>query len=86
MRPCGTPGTAYRGDFLPGRNVLSFCRKHVLASRIIGKLSAQHMITHLARETWRTKVFADNGDIYCASASAMFGLTVEKHGQNSHLR
>ena len=44
------------------------------------------VLSHLARETWRTKVFADNGDIYCASASAMFGVTVEKHGQNSHLR
>lgn len=44
------------------------------------------VLSHLARETWRTKVFADNGDIYCASASAMFGVIVEKHGQNSHLR
>lgn len=44
------------------------------------------VLSHLAKETWRTKVFADNGDIYCASASAMFGVPVEKHGQNSHLR
>ena len=44
------------------------------------------VLSYLAHETWRTKVFADNGDIYCASASAMFGVTVEKHGQNSHLR
>ena len=32
------------------------------------------------------KVFADNGDIYCASASNMFKVPVEKHGQNAHLR
>lgn len=44
------------------------------------------VLSHLAKETWRTKVFADNGDIYCASASAMFGVPVEKHGVNSHLR
>ncbi|OOM80859.1 DNA polymerase I, thermostable [Clostridium puniceum] len=44
------------------------------------------VLSHLAQESWRNKVFASNGDIYCASASAMFGVTVEKHGQNSHLR
>lgn len=44
------------------------------------------VLSFLANEQWRIKVFADNGDIYCASASAMFGVPVEKHGQNSHLR
>ncbi|WP_429143106.1 DNA polymerase [Anaerotaenia torta] len=44
------------------------------------------VLSHLAKETWRNKVFANNEDIYCASASAMFGVPVEKHGQNSHLR
>ncbi|MCF0134183.1 MAG: DNA polymerase [Blautia sp.] len=44
------------------------------------------VLSHLAGENWRTEVFANNGDIYCASASAMFGVPVEKHGQNSHLR
>lgn len=44
------------------------------------------VIAHLAKEKWRMKVFADNEDIYCASASAMFGVPVEKHGVNSHLR
>ncbi len=44
------------------------------------------VLSHLAHETWREKVFAENGDIYCASASAMFHVPVEKHGQNSHLR
>lgn len=44
------------------------------------------VLSWLAGETWRTEVFVNNGDIYCASASAMFGVPVEKHGQNSHLR
>ncbi len=44
------------------------------------------VLSHLANEEWRKAVFADNGDIYCASASAMFGVPVEKHGINSHLR
>ena len=44
------------------------------------------VIAWLAGEEWRQKVFADGGDIYCASASQMFKVPVEKHGQNSHLR
>lgn len=44
------------------------------------------VLSFLANETWRLKVFADNGDIYCASASAMFHVPVEKHGKNAHLR
>ena len=44
------------------------------------------VLSWLAGETWRTQVFVNNGDIYCASASAMFGIPVEKHGQNAHLR
>lgn len=44
------------------------------------------VLSHLAGETWRSDVFRNNGDIYCASASQMFGVPVEKHGQNSHLR
>ena len=44
------------------------------------------VIAYLAGETWRTEVFRNHGDIYCASASAMFGVPVEKHGMNSHLR
>lgn len=43
-------------------------------------------LSFLANETWRLKVFANNCDIYCASASAMFHVPVEKHGQNAHLR
>ena len=44
------------------------------------------VLAHLAGETWRSKVFAEGGDIYCASASQMFGVPVEKHGVNAHLR
>lgn len=44
------------------------------------------VLSHLAKETWRTEVFAEGKDIYCASASQMFHVPVEKHGVNSHLR
>lgn len=44
------------------------------------------VLSHLAKENWRINVFANNGDIYCESASKMFHVPVEKHGVNSHLR
>ena len=44
------------------------------------------VLAYLAGETWRSKVFAEGKDIYCASASQMFGVPVEKHGINDHLR
>lgn len=44
------------------------------------------VLAHIAGEKWRSKVFAEGKDIYCASASQMFGVPVEKHGINSHLR
>ena len=44
------------------------------------------VLSHLANESWRTEVFAQGKDIYCASASQMFHVPVEKHGVNSHLR
>lgn len=44
------------------------------------------VLAFLAGETWRSKVFAEGKDIYCASASQMFGVPVEKHGINGHLR
>jgi DNA polymerase len=44
------------------------------------------VLSFLAKEQWRLDVFENNGDIYCASASAMFHVPVEKHGVNSHLR
>lgn len=44
------------------------------------------VLSYLAGEQWRADVFANGGDIYCASASQMFGVPVEKHGINGHLR
>ena len=44
------------------------------------------VIAWIAREEWRQEVFAQGGDIYCASASQMFHVPVVKHGVNGHLR
>lgn len=44
------------------------------------------VLSWIAGEQWRMEVFAKNGDIYCASASQMFGVPVEKHGINGELR
>lgn len=44
------------------------------------------VLSFLAGEQWRMDVFKKGKDIYCASASQMFKVPVEKHGQNSHLR
>ena len=44
------------------------------------------VLSWLARERWRMDVFADDGDIYCATASRMFHCNVVKHGENGHLR
>ena len=44
------------------------------------------VLSHLADEQWRVDVFEQGGDIYCASASQMFGVPVVKHGVNGHLR
>ena len=44
------------------------------------------VIAWYAKEKWRQDVFANNGDIYCASASKMFKVPVVKHGVNGHLR
>lgn len=55
---------------------------------IISDFSAieARVLSFLAGETWRMEVFETGGDIYCASASQMFHVPVEKHGQNAHLR
>ena len=55
---------------------------------IVSDLSAieARVLSHLAGEKWRTEVFHNGRDIYCESASRMFGVPVEKHGQNAHLR
>ena len=44
------------------------------------------VLAYLSGETWRSKVFAEGKDIYCASASQMFKVPVEKHGINGYLR
>ena len=44
------------------------------------------VLAWLADEKWRIKVFEEGKDIYCSSASQMFGVPVEKHGVNGHLR
>ena len=44
------------------------------------------VIAHLAGEKWVSDTFKANGDIYCETASRMFGVPVEKHGRNPELR
>lgn len=44
------------------------------------------VLSWLAGEQWRLDTFRNGGDIYCASASQMFRVPVEKHGVNGHLR
>lgn len=58
------------------------------AKLIVSDFSAieARVIAWLADEQWRQDVFAKGGDIYCASASQMFKVPVEKHGINGHLR
>ena len=67
-----------RTAFVPGKN-----RKFIVAD--YSAIEAR-VIAHLAGEQWRRKVFEENGDIYCASASQMFKVPVVKHGVNGHLR
>ena len=58
------------------------------AKFIVSDFSAieARVIAWLASEQWRQDVFAKGDDIYCASASQMFKVPVEKHGINGHLR
>ena len=58
------------------------------AKFIVADFSAieARVIAWFASERWRQDVFAKGGDIYCASASQMFKVPVEKHGVNGHLR
>lgn len=44
------------------------------------------VIAWLAKEDWKLEIFKNDGDVYCATASSMFGVPVEKHGVNSALR
>lgn len=58
------------------------------AKFIVSDFSAieARVIAWIADEKWRLDVFGKGGDIYCASASQMFKVPVEKHGINGHLR
>lgn len=67
-----------RTAFVPQEN-----RKFIVAD--FSAIEAR-VIAWLAGEKWRQDVFAEGKDIYCASASHMFGVPVEKHGVNGHLR
>lgn len=60
----------------PG-NIFHVCDFSAIEARVIA---------WLAGEQWVLDVFRNGGDIYCATASQMFGVPVEKHGQNAHLR
>ncbi len=67
-----------RTAFVPQEN-----RKFIVAD--FSAIEAR-VIAWLAGEKWRQDVFAEGKDIYCASASQMFHVPVEKHGVNGHLR
>lgn len=67
-----------RTAFVPQEN-----RKFIVAD--FSAIEAR-VIAWFAGEKWRKDVFAEGKDIYCASASQMFGVPVEKHGVNGHLR
>lgn len=67
-----------RTAFIPRENALFY----------VADFSAieARVIAWFAGESWRQLVFEKGGDIYCASASQMFKVPVEKHGINGHLR
>lgn len=74
-------------------NVLSELIRTVLIPKpnhrfIVADFSAieARVLSWLAGEQWRLDTFRNGGDIYCASASQMFHVPVEKHGVNGHLR
>lgn len=67
-----------RTAFIPQGN-----RKFIVAD--FSAIEAR-VLAWLAGERWRIQVFAEGKDIYCSSASQMFGVPVEKHGVNGHLR
>ena len=61
----------------PEGKVLHVCDFSAIEARVIA---------WLAGEKWVLDVFRNGGDVYCATASQMFGVPVEKHGRNAHLR
>lgn len=83
--------TGVRIDPLPG-TLSQLIRTALIPSQgcrfIVSDFSAieARVITWLAGETWRLDLFRQGGDIYCQSASHMFGVPVAKHGSNADLR
>ncbi len=61
----------------PPGHVLHVCDFSAIEARVIA---------WIAGESWVLDIFRNGGDIYCATASQMFGVPVEKHGRNSELR
>jgi len=75
----------------PAQELSELIRTAFIPSRdkfIVSDFSAieARVVAWIAGEQWRQDTFAKNGDIYCASASQMFNVPVEKHGVNGHLR
>lgn len=76
--PSATLSELIRTSFIPAPgHVFHVCDFSAIEARVIA---------WLAGETWVLDTFRSGGDIYCATASRMFGVPVEKHGQNAHLR
>ena len=74
----GTLSELIRTAFIPSEgNHFIVCDFSAIEARVIA---------WLAGEKWVLETFEQGGDIYCATASRMFGVPVEKHGQNAHLR
>lgn len=74
-------------------NVLSELIRTILIPKpnhrfIVADFSAieARVLAWIAGEQWRIDTFKNGGDIYCASASKMFKVPVEKHGVNGELR
>lgn len=81
MLYCDVPDTLsqlVRTAFIPKKD-----RKFIVSD--FSAIEAR-VLAWLAGEKWRQDVFENGGDIYCASASQMFKVPVEKHGVNGHLR
>lgn len=70
-------GQLVRTMFIPSEHTFTVCDYSAIEARIQA---------WLAKETWVLEAFAAGKDIYCETASQMFGVPVEKHGVNGHLR
>lgn len=76
--PIGTLSELIRTSFIPAEGC-----KFIVSD--FAAIEAR-VLAWMAGETWRMRAFEQGADIYCASASQMFGVPVEKHGVNGHLR